>query len=70
VLLYNTCISEYHVAVAVARATTALDAVQRYTIFFITVSALHVSGIFSAHHQELKTVHTGPLSEGLDYCCV
>jgi len=31
---------------------------QRYTIFFITVNALHVSGSFSAHHQELKTVHT------------
>ena len=27
---------------------------QRYTIFFITVGALHVSGGFSAHHQELK----------------
>jgi hypothetical protein len=27
---------------------------QRYTIFFITVKALHVSGGFSAHHQELK----------------
>ena len=27
---------------------------QRYTIFFITVSALHVSGGFSAHNQELK----------------
>jgi hypothetical protein len=27
---------------------------QRYTIFFITVSALHVSGGSSAHHQELK----------------
>ena len=27
---------------------------QRYTIFFITVSAMHVSGGFSAHHQELK----------------
>jgi hypothetical protein len=25
---------------------------QRYTIFFITVNALHVSGGFSAHHQE------------------
>jgi len=32
--------------------------IQRYTIFFITVNALHVSGGFSAHHQELKTVHT------------
>jgi len=27
---------------------------QRYTIFFITVNALHVSGGFSAHHQQLK----------------
>jgi len=31
---------------------------QPYTIFFITVSAVHVSRGFSAHHQELKTVHT------------
>jgi hypothetical protein len=31
---------------------------QRYTRFFIAVNALHVSGGFSAHHQELKTVHT------------
>jgi hypothetical protein len=27
---------------------------QRYTIFFINVDALHVSGGFSAHHHELK----------------
>jgi hypothetical protein len=27
---------------------------QRYTIFFIVVDAQHVSGGFSAHHQELK----------------
>jgi hypothetical protein len=27
---------------------------QRYTIFFIAVNALHVSGGFSTHHQELK----------------
>jgi len=27
---------------------------QRYTIFFIAVNAVHVSGGFSAHHQELK----------------
>ena len=27
---------------------------QRYTIVFIVVSALHVSSGFSAHHQELK----------------
>jgi hypothetical protein len=31
---------------------------QRYAIFFITVNAVHVSGGFSAYHQELKTVHT------------
>jgi hypothetical protein len=30
---------------------------QHYTIFFIAVNVLHVSGGFSAHHQELKTVH-------------
>jgi hypothetical protein len=24
-----------------------------YTMFFIIISALHVSGVFSAHHQEL-----------------
>jgi len=27
---------------------------QRHTIVFIIASALHVSGRFSAHHQELK----------------
>jgi len=27
---------------------------QRYTIFFITVNALHVSCGFCAHHQEFK----------------
>jgi hypothetical protein len=27
---------------------------QCYTIYFIVVSALHVSSGFSAHHQELK----------------
>jgi len=27
---------------------------QRYTIFFITVNVLYVSGGFSAHHQEFK----------------
>jgi hypothetical protein len=27
---------------------------QGYTIFFIAVNAVHVSGGFSAHHQELK----------------
>jgi len=27
---------------------------QRYTVFFIVVSALHVTSNFSAYHQELK----------------
>ena len=27
---------------------------QRYTIFFVAVSALHVSSGFSAHHQDLQ----------------
>ena len=31
---------------------------QHYTMIFITMSALHVSGGSSAHHQELKTVYT------------
>jgi len=30
------------------------DYMQRKTIFFIVVKALHVSGGFPAHHQELK----------------
>jgi hypothetical protein len=30
---------------------------QRYTICFIAVNALHVSGGFSAHHQELYIQH-------------
>jgi hypothetical protein len=39
----------------------------RYTMFFITVNALHVSGGFSAHHQELKTVHT---ASGICQACL
>jgi hypothetical protein len=31
---------------------------QSYTIFFILVNALHVSGCFFTHYQELKTLHT------------
>jgi hypothetical protein len=30
---------------------------QRYTIFLIIVKSLHVSGGFSADHQELKLTH-------------
>jgi len=38
---------------------------QRYTIFFIVISALHVSSGFSAHHQELEncTWNIGYLSD-------
>jgi hypothetical protein len=31
-----------------------INKMQHYTIFFIAVNALHVSGGFSASHQELK----------------
>jgi len=40
---------------------------QSYTNFFITVNALHVAGGFSAHHQELKTVHT---ASGICQACL
>ena len=42
--------------------------IQRYTIFFITVNALHVSGCFSAHHQELRNcTHT---ASGICQACL
>jgi len=31
---------------------------QRYTLIFIIINALHVSGSSSARHQELETVYT------------
>jgi hypothetical protein len=31
-----------------------------YTMFFIIISALHVSGGFSAHHQELVKLYVQP----------
>ena len=37
---------------------------QHYTIVFITVNALHVSGGFSAHHQELTNC-----THGIGYIC-
>jgi hypothetical protein len=40
---------------------------QRYTVFFIIVNALHDAGGFSAHHQELKTVHT---ASGICQACL
>jgi len=33
---------------------------QRYTMVFIPINALHVPGGSSAQHQELKTVYTAP----------
>jgi len=41
---------------------------QHYTIFFIAVNAVHISGGFSAHHQDLKTVHTA--SGICQACCM
>jgi hypothetical protein len=38
---------------------------QRYTMIFITINALHVSGGSSTHHQELKTVYTASVFVGL-----
>jgi len=33
------------------------NTMQRYTMVFITINALNVSGGSSAHHQELKNVY-------------
>jgi len=38
--------------------SSVANKIQRYTMVFITVNALHVSGGSSAHHQELKTANT------------
>jgi hypothetical protein len=37
------------------------------TVFFIAVKALHVSGGFSTHHQEFKTVNT---ASGICQACL
>ena len=43
------------------RVTTVTSCfVQNYTLFFIIISALHVSGGFSAHHQELIEMYVQP----------
>jgi len=31
-----------------------------YILFFVIISALHVSGVFSAHHQELIKLYVQP----------
>jgi hypothetical protein len=40
-----------------------------YTVFFIIISALHVSGGFSAHHQELIKL-CGALGIIILSCCL
>jgi hypothetical protein len=57
--------SEVHYNVYDPLSTT--NKMQRYTVFFIAVNALRVSGGFSAHHQELKTVHT---ASGMCQACL
>jgi hypothetical protein len=42
---------------------------QRYTVFFIAAYALHVSGGFSAHHQELKLYTQHLVCAKLACCC-
>jgi hypothetical protein len=49
------------VCITIATPLSITNKMQRYTIFFITVNALHVSGSFSVHHQELRIVHTACL---------
>jgi hypothetical protein len=41
---------------------------QRYAVIFIALSALHVSGGFSAHHQELKLYIQHPVYVKLACC--
>ena len=41
--------------------SSTTNQMQRYTIVFITIDALHVSGGSSAHHQELKSVTQHPV---------
>jgi hypothetical protein len=56
-----------HNTLTVIILLSTTNKMQHYTIFFITVNALHVSGRFSTHHQELKTVHT---ASGICQACL
>jgi hypothetical protein len=38
--------------------SSTTNKMQHYTMIFVTINALHVSGGSSAHHQDLKTVYT------------
>ena len=40
--------------------STITNKMQSYTVVFITIIAVQVSGSSSAHHQELKTVYAAP----------
>jgi hypothetical protein len=51
-IVYSVVQESYHILLSIT------NKMQRYTIFFIAADALRVSGRFSSHHQELKTVHT------------
>ena len=61
---YKTILSESYLKHIILIITNKM---QRYTVFFIIVNALHVSGGFSAHHQELKTVNT---AFGMCHACL
>ena len=58
------------VCVCVCIPLSVTNKMQRYTIFFIAVNAVHVSGGFSAHHQELKlyTQHLVYVKLSCCYC--
>jgi hypothetical protein len=63
--VYKTLCCEIKKVLSILLSIT--NTMQRYTIFFITANALHVSSGFSAHHQELKTVHT---ASGISQVCL
>ena len=48
----------FNVATESLQYLSITNKMQRYTMVFITINTLHVSGGSSAHHQELKTVYT------------
>ena len=49
---------EYYLVLHMCFRYNQTNKIQRYTMVFITIYALHVSGGSSAHHQELKTLYT------------
>jgi hypothetical protein len=57
IMIFKTCeMSGFHSSFAEDSVffLSITNKMQSYTIFTTTVNALHVSGGFSAHHQELK----------------